>query len=257
MEFKLIVWLAAFAVAASAKVMRRTACNVTEPPKNWAVALYDGLDVIDVFGPIDVLYILSLSQQLNLYFLADTMAPVWMRPPLPELNKAGSNFTASFNPTHTFDNPPDDIEILLVPGGLGMRRGNSSEPVVDFVRKTYPKVKYLLTTCTGAGVAARAGVLDGKRATTNKAAWNEIVKMGPNVKWVSPARWTVDGNIWTSSGVTSGFDLVFEFVDTVYNKNTSHTIQGAVEYVRAKDPCDDPFAKWHNIPPSGDCRANK
>lgn len=173
-----------------------------EPPKNWAVALYDGLDVIDVFGPIDVLYILSLSQQLNLYFLADTMAPVWMRPPLPELNKAGSNFTASFNPTHTFDNPPDDIEILLVPGGLGMRRGNSSEPVVDFVRKTYPKVKYLLTTCTGAGVAARAGVLDGKRATTNKAAWNEIVKMGPNVKWVSPARWTVDGNIWTSSGVS-------------------------------------------------------
>ncbi|KID91119.1 ThiJ/PfpI family protein [Metarhizium guizhouense ARSEF 977] len=185
------------------------------------------------------------------------MAPVWMRPPLPGLNKAGSNFTASFNPTHTFDNPPDDIEILLVPGGLGMRRGNSSEPVVDFVRKTYPKVKYLLTTCTGAGVAARAGVLDGKRATTNKAAWNEIVKMGPNVKWVSPARWTVDGNIWTSSGVTSGFDLIFEFIDTVYNKTTSHTIQGAVEYVRAKDPCDDPFAKWHNIPPSGDCRDNK
>lgn len=189
----------------SPKERKKLTCPLldeVEPPKNWAVALYDGLDVIDVFGPIDVLYILSLSQQLNLYFLADTMAPVWMRPPLPELNKAGSNFTASFNPTHTFDNPPNDIEILLVPGGLGMRRGNSSEPVVDFVRKTYPKVKYLLTTCTGAGVAARAGVLDGKRATTNKAAWNEIVKMGPNVKWVSPARWTVDGNIWTSSGVS-------------------------------------------------------
>ncbi|KAG8419915.1 hypothetical protein J3458_004743 [Metarhizium acridum] len=87
MEFKLITWLAAFAMAASAEVMRRTACNVTEPPKNWAVALYNGLDVIDVFGPVDVLYILSLSQQLNLYFIAATMDPVWMRPPLPGIEQ--------------------------------------------------------------------------------------------------------------------------------------------------------------------------
>lgn len=83
-----------------------------------------------------------------------------------------------------------------------MRYGNMSDPAVEFIRKTYPKLKYLLTICTGAGVAAKAGVLDGKRATTNKAAWNETVKLGPKVKWVSPARWTIDGKIWTSSGVS-------------------------------------------------------
>ena len=70
------------------------------------------------------------------------------------------------------------------------------------MREAYQDVKYLMTVCTGAGIAARAGILDGKNATTNKAAWNETTALGPNVKWISHARWVVDGNIWTTSGVS-------------------------------------------------------
>lgn len=170
--------------------------------------MYNAFDIIDVFGPIDVLFYLSLMKQLNLNLIAETMDPVWMRPPNKELNKFGSNFTAAFKPTHTYDNPPDNVEVLIVPGGLGMRFGNSSDLAVDYVRKTYPKLKYLLTICTGAGIAAKAGVLDGKRATTNKSAWKEVMPLGPKVKWVSPARWTIDGNIWTSSGVSYDSDML-------------------------------------------------
>lgn len=140
---------------------------------------------------------------MSLSFVAETKDPIWMRPGSETTNKLGSQFMASVNPSHTFADPPNDIDVLLVPGGPGVRNSTLSDPVVAYIRKAYPNVKQLVTICSGAGLAARAGVLDGKRATTGKAAWNSTTAMGPKVNWVSPARWTVDGNVWTSSGVGS------------------------------------------------------
>lgn len=63
-----------------------------------------------------------------------------------------------------------------MPGGLGNRLP-SANGVVDFIKSRYPKLRYLITVCTGSGLAARAGVLDGKRATTNKWAFGETSKL--------------------------------------------------------------------------------
>ncbi|KAG5925573.1 hypothetical protein E4U42_004152 [Claviceps africana] len=266
MKLNMFGWLARMSIASALLLDRRDRQGVrrgaplglgqnTTYPKNWAVAMYNSFDTIDVFGPIDVLFYLSMSKQLHLSFVAETMDPLWMRPTSPAFNKHGSRFAASTNPTHTFDKPPRDIDVLLLPGGPGMRHADLSRAAVDFVRRTYPDVKYLLTVCTGAGLAAAAGVLDGKRATTSKSSWKDVVAMGPKVKWVSPARWTVDGKVWTSSGVTSGLDLIFEFIDVVYSEDLSREIQGKMEYQRARDACDDPWAAVHGVAPTGDCRA--
>lgn len=188
--------------------------NDTQTPTNWGVALFNSFDSIDVVGPLNPLFYLAFSRQLNLPLIADTLEPVWVRPAQESLNTYDSNFWFSINPTHTYSNPPDDIEVLLVPGGPGSRFLDVST-TVDYVREVYPNLKYLITTCTGAGVAARAGVLDGKRATTNKAAWANTTDYGPDVEWVSPARWVVDGNIWTSSGVSS-MAILLPYVGILY-----------------------------------------
>ncbi|KAK2005472.1 DJ-1/PfpI family protein [Colletotrichum eremochloae] len=214
--------------------------DAARPPKNWAVAIYDSFDTIDVFGPLNPLWYLAFSLQMNLALIAPTLSPVWVQPADPALNKQNSSFWFS------------DIEVLLIPGGPGSVLGNVDE-VIDFVKDTYPSLKYLITTCTGAGIAARAGVLDEKRATTNKKAWTTITAMGPKVEWVSPARWTVDGNVWTSSGVTSGLDLIFAFIEEVYGKDYAKGLQDTIEYVRAENACDDPFAAVNDVPPSGIC----
>ncbi|KAG6024524.1 hypothetical protein E4U41_001759 [Claviceps citrina] len=265
MKINVVSWLVHVSTASAtvllgrdggeAKQLQQGVQQNTSYPQNWAVAMYNSFDTIDVFGPIDVLFYLSMSRHLNLSFVAETRDPVWMRPTSQAFNRPVSRFEASVNVTHTFDDPPRDIDVLLVPGGPGVRHADLSRGAVDFVRRTYPRVKYLLTVCTGSGVAAAAGVLDGRRATTNKASWKEIVAMGPRVKWVSPARWTVDGNIWTSSGVTSGLDLIFEFIDVIYSKDLSYDIQASIEYVRAQDACDDPWAAVHGVAPVGDCRS--
>ncbi|CAG9982852.1 unnamed protein product [Clonostachys byssicola] len=247
MKSNILLQLVLWAVSATAASGQETA------PKNFAVALFHSFDSIDVTGPLNPLFYLAFSKQLNLSLIAPTYEPVWVAPALDSLNVMNSSMWFSLNPTHTYDSPPKNIDVLLIPGGAGATFGNVSR-VIDFVRETYPSVKYLLSTCTGAGIAARAGVLDGKRATTNKKAWSAITAMGPNVSWVSPARWAVDGNIWTSSGVTSSLDMMFAFIEEMYGKDFADEIQGTIEHNRITDPCDDPFAELHGVQPSSDCK---
>lgn len=49
-------------------------------------------------------------------------------------------------------------------------------------------------------------------------------------------------------------DLIFDFIDQVYGPDLGRGIQGVVEYVRANDSCDDPFAEWFDVPASGQCQ---
>jgi putative intracellular protease/amidase len=94
---------------------------------------------------------------------------------------------------------------LIIPGGIGSRApAPLLNNTITLVKERYPTFQYLITVCTGAGIAARAGVLDGKHATTNKRAWDETTALGPKVKWIRQARWVTDGNIWTTSGVAAG-----------------------------------------------------
>ena len=148
---------------------------------------------------------MAKQRQMNLYLLGETLEPQWSKPATADLNPQNSSFWYSITPTHTYTNAPDDIEVLLVPGGPGARYLNITTQL-EFIKTTYPKIKYLISICTGAGVVARTGVLDGRNATTNKRAWARTTAMGPKVLWRSPARWVVDGNIWTSSGVSAGHD---------------------------------------------------
>ena len=80
-----------------------------------------------------------------------------------------------------------------------------------------------------------------------------MTSQGPNVKWVTVARWTVDGEndkIWTSSGVQAGMDMSLAWIAHVYNTPTldvATKIANSEEYMRTEDPHCDPFAKLHGL----------
>ncbi len=182
---------------------------------------------------------------LSLISSSSTLDPVSTRPRAPSMNPLNSTFFQSVVPTHTINNAPD-LDVLFVPGGLGARAPDLNA-TIDYIRTTYPKLQYLITICTGAGLAARSGVLDGRRATTNKAAWASTVSLGPKVRWEGRARWTVDGNIWTSSGISAGLDVTFAFIEHLYGGNVATDIANLMEYQRHQDPKWDPFSTVFNV----------
>ena len=153
-------------------------------PKKFGVVVFPGFQALDAFGPLDILNQLSthFEPELELCVLAATADPVPTRAPVE--GKTPS-MAQSIVPTHTFANAPPDIEALLVPGGFGTRQPAISQPAVDFIRSAFPGLRYLLTVCTGSALAAMAGVLDGKRATSNKVALEWVSLLPPHIFYSS------------------------------------------------------------------------
>ncbi|EQL03492.1 DJ-1/PfpI family protein [Ophiocordyceps sinensis CO18] len=159
---------------------------------NFGVVLFPGFDMIDVFGTLEPLQLMANTvQQMTLSLIAEKLDPVTTASNGPMSKAKNSTFWPAALPNNTFGDDLD-LDVLIVPGGPGVR--NPDLPAVtDYIARMFPKVKIFITICTGSGLAARAGVLDGVMATTNKNAWETILPMGPRVKWVSPARYVVDG----------------------------------------------------------------
>jgi transcriptional regulator GlxA family with amidase domain len=216
--------------------------------------LFPGFEALDAFGSLEVLNVLSERKQIYLSLLASSLTPVSTQSPDPAAHQVGSICAQEVLPTGTFADFLKDvpalnsvkgkIDVLVVPGGAGTRFPHAIDPVIEFVRRIAPSVKYIMSVCNGAGVLARAGVLDGRRATTNKMLWGSTTALSGEVRWVREARWVADGNVWTSSGVSAGIDMMLAFVREIHGKDLAGGIAQEIEYVWnvEEDGTRDPFA---------------
>ena len=164
-------------------------------------------------------------------------------------SSASPYFAQLLLPTHTYDDAPE-LDVILVPGGAGARNLNSTQPVVDWLRERMddPELDYMMTICTGASLLARTGKMAGKNATTNKAAFNWVksVEHADKVNWIAKARWVVDGNLWTSSGVSAGTDMTLAWIEHMYGRNKSEEIRIGMEWI-ALNQTEDPFADLYGL----------
>lgn len=206
-------------------------------------------DVLDVHGPVEVLQFVSSSFKTDIVFIAETMEPVTTRPSMAHMNPLNSSVYPLLPPTHTFETAPE-LDVLIIPGGPGWRNP-ARNATLEYIRQTAPKVKQVITICTGAALAARAGIMAGRKATTNKSSWPNAVAAGPNTTWMPSARWVEDYSssppIWSSSGVTAGIDLMLHWVEQEYSAENATNIARFMEHVRIRDPSYDPFARNETV----------
>ena len=89
---------------------------------------------------------------------------------------------------------------------------------------------------------AKTGLLNGRRATSNKRAMDWVVSVNPAVNWVHRARWVVDGKFYTSSGVSAGIDMALGFLADRFGQEAAEEAALGAEYLWNRDRDNDPFA---------------
>lgn len=161
------------------------------------------------------------------------------------MNPFNSAFGESIIPTHTFASAPP-LDVLFIPGGVGTLSTDLNS-TIKFVEKRYPCLQYLVSVCTGARIAARAGILDGRNATTNKLSWKTVVNLGPKTSWRAHARWVVDGNVWTGAGVSAGIDTTLAWMAAVWGEDVADSVSLGMEYERHTNASWDPFSTYYNL----------
>jgi transcriptional regulator GlxA family with amidase domain len=105
------------------------------------------------------------------------------------------------------------IDTLLVCGGPGTGAAERDEQLIGWLRDAAGRSRRVASVCTGALLLARAGLLDGRRATTHWASCHELAERYPQVTVERDAIFVRDGRVWTSAGVTAGMDLALALVE--------------------------------------------
>ncbi len=187
------------------------ACTVgAMTPHLVVIAVVDGVELLDVAGPLQVL---STADRLAGRDLPGYETLVAGPVPGPVRCAGGTSIVAEVSWTEL----DREIGTLLVPGGstAGPREVQAllAEPLVDWL--TTPcarRASRIASVCTGAHMLAAAGLLDGRRATTHWATAGQLATDHPEVTVEPDAIFVRDGPIWTSAGVSAGVDLALAMV---------------------------------------------
>lgn len=222
------VALTVFSSTAFAQAQQRTAGapQQLEKTKTIAIVLYDKFEALDVYGPVQMW---GRLPDHKVVFVAEEAGPV--------RSSQGPEALA----TYSFKDAPQ-FDIVMVPGGSGSRQEVDNPRILEFIRKQDKGSDLTISVCTGAALLAKAGLLDTRKATTNKLAWKWATSQSDRVSWVGHARWVEDGKYITSSGVSAGTDMALAVVEKLYGREAADRRARGAEYVWNDDPNNDPFA---------------
>jgi transcriptional regulator GlxA family with amidase domain len=126
-------------------------------------------------------------------------------------------------PDHTFDTAPA-ARVIVVPAQRG------SDALVDWLRKQAASVDLIMSVCVGARHLARAGLLDGKQATSHHDAIDQLAKEFPNVNWVRDVRFVEYEHLATGGGLTAGIDLALRVVERYFDRASAEEVAEHLEY---------------------------
>lgn len=174
------------------------------PPKlarDVAVLAFDRVQLLDVAGPVQVFA--TANEKLG---RAGYRVGV--------VSAGGGVVTASAGVGLATEGLSEGaVDTLLLPGGPGVRAAVAAPGVLDWVRARAASARRVASVCTGAWLAASAGLLDGRRAVTHWAFCAELARQFPRVRVEADPIFLRDGAVWSSAGVTAGIDLALALVE--------------------------------------------
>jgi transcriptional regulator GlxA family with amidase domain len=150
-----------------------------------ALLIFDDVEVLDFAGPFEVF---SVADERHDYKLFDITVVAKVKEPVTARNGL------SVNPHRTI-NEVSQVDMLLVPGGLGTRPLIRDQEVVDWVRRVGENATHVMSVCSGALVLAKAGLLHGLKATTHQGALKLLAELAPDTEVIPDMRFTDNGKV--------------------------------------------------------------
>jgi transcriptional regulator GlxA family with amidase domain len=176
------------------------------------LVLYPRFTALDIVGPFQTLVDVP---GLDVFFVAEKTGLV-------------SDHTGrlSLVATKSFADV-DQLDVLVVPGGMADSELVATDPVVEFIKRIHPLTTWTTSVCTGSIFLATAGVLDGIEATTHWALYERLRALGAIPVETRVVR---RDKIITAAGVSSGIDMGLVLVAAMFGDEMAQVIQLAIEY---------------------------
>jgi len=175
---------------------------------------FPGVEALDVVGPHDVFAGASLMTDGGYDVVVASVDGQAVT------TATGLAFAATPLP-----DPGDAIDTLVLPGGGGVDSARSDGELLGWVKAVAGNVRRLVTVCTGAFLAAEAGLLDGCRVTTHWAFAGRLAREFPAIDVdADPIFVRSSDTIWTAAGVTAGIDLALSLVEDDHGTEIAQTV---------------------------------
>jgi transcriptional regulator GlxA family with amidase domain len=197
----------------------------------WSVGIliFDDVEVLDFAGPFEV-FSRTRTEPGLASRRSDEEAPFTVFTVAKSYDPVTASGGLTIMPRCTFiDAPP--IDLLVVPGGFGTRPLLNDDETLGWIRKVAGSARLTTSVCTGSLLLARAGLLDGRRATTHWSALDRLEELDGGVTVEREARYVDDGVI-TSAGVAAGIDMAFHVVERVCGKEVADETARYIDYPR-------------------------
>jgi transcriptional regulator GlxA family with amidase domain len=117
-------------------------------------------------------------------------------------------------PDHTFADAPQP-DVIVIPAH------RASEAAIDWLKKVAPKTQVTMSVCTGAGVLAQTGLIDGLNATTHHWFVDHMIQRYPSVKFVKDRRYVENEKYSSAAGLTSGIDMALRVVERYFGRQVA------------------------------------
>ncbi|MCM3030438.1 DJ-1/PfpI family protein [Niallia sp. MER 6] len=187
------------------------------------ILLFNEVEVLDFAGPYEVFSLYAPPEEHdNHYFHVVTISETG------ELINARNGLKVK--PDYSFSNHPQ-VDIVLVPGGKGAEVHEiHNQNVIAWIKQQSIQAEVMASVCTGALLLAKAGLLDGRSATTH---WMDIDRLEgefPLVKVKRGVKFVDEGDVITSGGIAAGINMSFHLISRLYGKEAAINTAKNMEY---------------------------
>jgi transcriptional regulator GlxA family with amidase domain len=198
------------------------------------------VEVLDFCGPLEIFSAVRLNEErrreeaspFRVVLIAENREPITTGGGMQVL------------PEFTLEDHPD-LDILLIPGGMGTRAMQSHKRVLGWIALCAQQVKILASVGTGAFLLGAAGQLEGRAATTHWMSLERMRNSYPNVHVCDDLHVVEDGKVFTSAGISACMELALRIVALVLSSQIARNTARYMEYPYPEDNKRRVETKFH------------